>query len=74
MGNTQPDRDPRRGFNRAERAVLGLLAGWRCEICGRDLEQGWHADHAIAHARGGDTDVSNGQALCAACNLAKSAR
>ena len=69
-----PDRDPQRAFSRSERAVLGLLADWHCESCGAVLERGWHADHETAHARGGDTDVANGRALCPACNLKKSAR
>lgn len=69
-----PDRDPRRAFSRSERAVLGLLADWRCERCGRPLEPGWHADHRTAHSHGGDSDVTNGQALCPACNLSKGAR
>ena len=34
----------------------------------------FHADHVVAFAKGGTTVTSNGQALCAACNLRKGAR
>lgn len=32
-----------------------------------------HADHIVAHARGGPTSAANAQGLCEACNLAKEA-
>jgi superfamily II DNA or RNA helicase len=63
--------DPRRHFNRRERAALIAAADGRCEKCGTDLPDNWHADHVIPHAAGGPTDVINGQALCPACNLKK---
>jgi len=61
----------RRRFNASERAALYLAADGRCASCGRELEPGWHADHVHPHSRGGDTDVTNGQALCPPCNLKK---
>jgi superfamily II DNA or RNA helicase len=64
-------RDPRRRFSRRQRAVLYLVGGGRCQECGVRLARGWHADHVVAHARGGRTDIRNGQALCAVCNLKK---
>lgn len=38
------------------------------------LVPGWHADHVSPFSRGGATDVANGRALCARCNLAKGNR
>lgn len=64
----------RRRFNSSERTALYLAADGRCQRCGRELELGWHADHQQAYSRGGETDVTNGQALCPACNLKKGAR
>ncbi len=67
-GNHEPQR---RFFNSRERAALFLAADGRCTECGIELEPGWHADHVDPHSRGGDTDVTNGQALCPPCNLKK---
>ena len=39
--------------------------------CGLELEKGWHADHVVAFAAGGETDVFNGEALCPKCNQRK---
>lgn len=61
----------RRFFNSSERTALYLAADGRCTECGNELEPGWHADHVDPHARGGITDVINGQALCPDCNLRK---
>lgn len=64
----------RRRFNRRERAALYLAAGGCCELCGRPLGPGWHADHIAPYARGGETSIENGQALCPECNLKKGER
>lgn len=66
--------DPRRRFNRSERAALCLAADGRCQRCGGELPPGWHADHRDPHSRGGPTDVVNGDALCPPCNLKKGNR
>lgn len=66
--------DSRRRFAGRERTALYLAANGRCSRCGAELEPGWHADHIDPHARGGITDVINGQALCPPCNLKKGAR
>jgi superfamily II DNA or RNA helicase len=65
--------DPRRRFAGSERAELFLSADGRCKRCGVELGPDWHADHVIPHARGGATDIANGQALCPPCNLSKGA-
>lgn len=64
----------RRRFSLSERATLLAAAGGRCQECGGDLRKGWHADHRTPFSHGGRTDVLNGQALCAACNLRKGDR
>lgn len=64
---------PRR-FRAKQRAVLFLAADGECENCGAALETGWHADHVDPWSLGGATDVINGQALCASCNLKKGNR
>ena len=64
---------PRR-FGARKRVALYLAASGRCPACDEALEPGWHADHVAAHARGGETHASNGQALCPRCNLKKGAR
>lgn len=61
----------RRRFNQHERIDLFLAADGFCEVCGKPLASGWHADHVRPYSKGGATDVSNGQALCAECNLKK---
>ena len=66
--------DQRRLFNQSERNALWLAADGRCAICGCELELGWHADHETPYAKGGATDVVNGQALCPPCNLKKATK
>lgn len=65
--------DPRRRFSGAERAALFAAADGRCALCGDLLNVGFHADHETPHILGGRTHVTNGQALCARCNLSKGA-
>lgn len=64
----------RRTFSGRERIALFLAAGGKCAICRRPLGIGWHADHMEPWSYGGVTDVVNGQALCADCNLKKGDR
>lgn len=72
--NSTTEQSRRRRFNRSERAALYWVADGRCEECGVPLDDGFHADHVFAFSKGGETDVTNGRALCAACNLKKGAR
>ena len=60
-----------RAFRGRKRSALYLMSGGKCEICGKALEQGWHADHIHPHSKGGQTNIGNGQALCPECNLKK---
>jgi superfamily II DNA or RNA helicase len=61
----------RRFFSERERAALYVAEGGECAGCGAPLAGDWHADHVLAYSRGGETDVTNGQALCEPCNLKK---
>lgn len=63
-----------RRFNRRQRSALYLASDGLCEQCGELLSSGWHADHSQPWSRGGETDVTNGQALCPKCNLKKGNR
>jgi superfamily II DNA or RNA helicase len=60
-----------RFFTSRQKAALYEAASGQCELCGVPLEKGWHADHVIPYSSGGPTDVVNGQALCAKCNISK---
>ena len=64
----------RRTFNASQRSGLWLASGGACEMCGVELEPGWHADHVTPYSANGATDVTNGAALCASCNIKKGAR
>lgn len=63
-----------RFFNDKQRDALFIVAGGHCAECGIALTPGWHADHITPFVAGGPTDVVNGQALCAECNLIKGSR
>ena len=61
-------------FSTRQRLALYELAGGRCDNCGGELGDDWHADHVHAYSKGGATDVINGRALCRSCNLKKGTR
>lgn len=61
-------------FNRQQKLALYWLAQGKCESCGARLPENWHADHIKPFAKEGQTDVSNGQALCPDCNLKKGSK
>lgn len=60
-----------RRFSQRQHIALYLAADGRCEMCGAELQPGWHGDHITPYSAGGATDVINGQALCPTCNLKK---
>lgn len=64
----------RRRFSGRQRVALYLAQGGRCAECGEYLNPGWHADHKLPWVHGGETNVVNGQALCASCNLKKGSK
>lgn len=53
------------------RAALYCEANGRCQICGDELNEGWHADHVVPWSVTKKTNVHDMQALCARCNLKK---
>ncbi len=64
-------RSVKRRFSSRERVALYLAADGKCEGCGVELGEGWHADHVHPYSKGGPTDVVNGAALCPQCNMRK---
>ncbi len=71
-------RDPVRRFSRGDKAAILARAGGRCEhnspLLGRCRQrQNLEADHVHPWSRGGQTAVSNGQALCRRHNRIKRA-
>ncbi|MFK0244568.1 HNH endonuclease [Amycolatopsis azurea] len=75
-GRRRRYRDPRRFFRRADRQVIALRAGGRCEhkppLWRRCREPGTEADHITPWSRGGLTALWNGQLLCHRHNSRKS--
>lgn len=53
------------------RAALWAAADGKCQGCGCDLPDGWHADHTVPYSVSGRTNVHEMQALCPKCNLLK---
>ena len=74
---TEPQRDPDRLFSSAQRRLGHERANNRCEQsvawlfrCRRPSQ---HGDHWYPWSKGGATSMTNYAALCARCNLKKSA-
>lgn len=53
------------------RAALWIAADGKCQICGCELGDVWHADHVVPWMASKRTNVHEMQALCPACNLKK---
>lgn len=71
-------KDPQRGFSHEQRLAIFRRDGGICQLKLRcdGIKVGWdhwHADHKVAHAKGGKSIVSNGQVACPDCNFAKGA-
>lgn len=64
----------KRNYNPRQRKILYQLANGKCQQCGRDLEDSFHADHHFPFSKGGRTTLKNGRALCPSCNLLKKDR
>lgn len=55
----------------AEIKKLFSLQGGKCAACRCDLSGGYHRDHIIPLADGGDNAIRNIQLLCPKCNMQK---
>jgi hypothetical protein len=69
-------KDAQRAFTREQRMAIYRRDGMTCKVklkChGVHCEwDNWHADHVVAHSKGGQTTVNNARVACPACNLAK---
>lgn len=61
-------------FTAADIERLMSLQKCRCANCRTSLKDGYHIDHKIPVAKGGDNGRHNIELLCPACNLKKSAK
>jgi superfamily II DNA or RNA helicase len=59
-------------FNKKQKQVLFIESKGKCCICKQELSRDWNADHVQPFSKGGETKLSNGQALCKLCNQKKS--
>ncbi|WIB65497.1 HNH endonuclease [Curtobacterium sp. MCBD17_040] len=74
-GDGKPQTDQRRMFSGAQKQEAKRRAGGRCEHSSagfRCKQPGQHADHIYPWSKGGATEMSNCQSLCATHNLQKS--
>ena len=55
------------------RAILYYSAYGRCQNCGKELDDDWHADHVVPYSISHRTNIFEMQALCPQCNLRKGA-
>jgi 5-methylcytosine-specific restriction endonuclease McrA len=68
-------KDPQRDFTNEQRQAIYFNNEGICQICNTKVEpKNFHADHIVAHSKGGVTKVSNGQVTCMTCNLTKSSK
>jgi 5-methylcytosine-specific restriction endonuclease McrA len=61
----------RRLATRTQRDLLAILQDFRCAICGCELPERFECDHLVPFSEGGETTLSNLQALCPSCHLDK---
>jgi len=67
-------KDKKRAFTDQQRVAIYQIYEGICQVCQSHVEFAeYHADHKNPHSAGGETKISNGQVLCASCNLHKSA-
>lgn len=70
-------RDKKRSFNAIQRRIIFRRAKGKCEYCSCKLvwdigsKRSFQSDHVIPHSMGGETKLSNSQALCSNCNSKK---
>lgn len=68
----RPVVDRKRPVSKRRRDVFMKCRG-RCHYCGRPLQlaSGWHVEHMLPRALGGQDEVGNLVAACPPCNLSK---
>lgn len=70
-------RQKRRGIGRLPRGTiqrLGAAQRWKCAICRVGVKNGYHVDHILPLALGGEHAPGNLQLLCGPCNVRKAAK
>jgi 5-methylcytosine-specific restriction endonuclease McrA len=58
----------RRALSFVERQRVHAKMAGRCHICGGIVDEGWQADHVLAHSGGGVSEADNYLAAHALCN------
>lgn len=53
---------------------IGGLQKWKCAICRTGIKGGYHVDHIMPLALGGEHKARNVQLLCGSCNVRKNAK
>ena len=69
-------KDPQRAYTHEQRMAIFRRDGMNCQVklkCDgvRCEWDNWHADHVLAHSKGGQTTVENARVACPECNLAR---
>jgi len=69
-------KDKKRLYSEEMKRALWLLGDKKCQICKRKLNNPseGQADHILAHKKGGETAIDNGQILCQPCNSKKGSK
>ena len=44
-----------RSFSQRQRQILSIVGGNTCQLCGKNLKEGFHADHVVAYSKKGKT-------------------
>lgn len=63
-----PRRDPRRLFSPSERSHIAARQHHACNVCTKDLPDGFHVHHVTPWSEGGLTNEHNGVAVCPDCH------
>ena len=63
-----------RSVNRQSVAVVFQAQKGKCACCQTNISNGYHLDHIMPRAQGGQSRIDNLQLLCARCNISKGSR
>ena len=63
-----PRRDPLRLFSNSQRGHIAARQQHACDVCTRDLPDGFHVHHVTPWSEGGLTNEANGVAVCPDCH------